>query len=220
MTIMTAPSPRIRGLPVLPLLPLLGPVHVLLVGEAPGPRGADKSGVPFFGDAAGRPLYDVLRHIGAISLQGVDGVAWDGAALHAAGVQPVAHGIALGNAYPCCPTDDGVTFRTPTRSELEGHENMQRLTIEVDALQRRGLRGIVTMGRVATRTMDSVLAYMSAPPLTRCAVVHPSAQGLLSMAPERGRGAKMLELRAQWQTQLHAALLSAGFVTADGAPTA
>jgi len=51
---------RILGTPVPMLMPLDGPVHVLLVGEAPGPRGADKSGVPFLGDAAGKVLYDVL----------------------------------------------------------------------------------------------------------------------------------------------------------------
>ena len=46
-------------------------MHVFLVGEAPGPRGADKSLVPFFGDAAGQHLYAALRDAGAVSLPAV-----------------------------------------------------------------------------------------------------------------------------------------------------
>ena len=180
---------RILGTSVQPLVPLSGPVHVLLVGEAPGPRGADKSGVPFFGDAAGRPLYDVLRRLHAVALSGdADAVDWDGATLRAAGFMPTAHGIALGNAYDRCPTDNGVNFRTPTRRELEGAENIARLTGELAA---------------ASAPMHGII---------RRSVAHPSAQGLLSMAPERGRGAKMVELQAEWRTRLALAIVDAGFV--------
>ena len=204
---------RILGNAVRPLVPLHGSVHVLLVGEAPGPRGADKSGVPFFGDAAGRPLYDVLRRLRAVVLPvDADAVDWDGAALRAAGFMPTAHGLALGNAYDRCPTDNGVNFRTPTRRELEGAENIARLTRELAVLASRGLRGIVTMGRVATRTMDVVLASAPMQGIIRRSVAHPSAQGLLSMAPERGRGAKMVELQAEWRARLELAIVAAGFV--------
>ena len=66
---MTAvPAGRILGTPVSMLAPADGPVQVLIMGEAPGPRGADKSGVPFLGDAAGRMLYDVLARMGAVTL--------------------------------------------------------------------------------------------------------------------------------------------------------
>ena len=51
---------RIVGEPVPPCFPEAGHVRVLCIGEAPGPRGADKSGVPFFGDRAGAPLYRAL----------------------------------------------------------------------------------------------------------------------------------------------------------------
>ena len=222
MTIATRPSPpRILGAPVQPLVPRHGPVYVLLVGEAPGPRGADKSGVPFFGDSAGRPLYDTLRRMGAIDLPShADDVLWDGAALRAAALWPEARGIALGNAYDRCPTDNGFKFRTPSRAELEGAGNIARLVAEVAALRQRGLRGIVTMGRVATRTLDVVLARGSHAELPhtnliRRAVVHPSAQGLLSMAPSRGRGARMLDLQAAWRDGLEAAIVAAGFVSID-----
>lgn len=205
-------APRILGAPVAPLLPPSGPVYVLLIGEAPGPRGADKSGVPFFGDNAGKSLYQVLRAIGAVTVpQAVDDLPWDGAAFAAAGLRPTAHGLALGNAYNACPTDDGAKFRTPTKTELESDTNLSRLRQELCALQTRGLRGVVTMGRVAAKTMDAVFATLPSTPLVRSAVVHPSAQGLLSMAPNRGRGARMADLQLQWRQQCCDAIVAAGY---------
>lgn len=208
---MTAAA-RIRGVPVPPLLPVDGPVYVLLVGEAPGPRGADKSGVPFFGDAAGAPLYAALASIGAMHLpSGIDALPWDGSAFASAGLRPEAHGVALGNAFNRCPTDDGQRFRAPSRAELEGEDNVGRLVRELDALEARGLRGLVTLGRVATRTMDVVLSQHARPALVRRAVPHPSAQGLLSMAPNRGKGARMSDLQQAWREQCAAMVIEAGF---------
>lgn len=224
---------RIIGESVKPLLPI-GDVYVFVVGEAPGPRGADKSGIPFFGDAAGLHLYRALVSMHAVELPpAVEQMSWDGAQFAAAHLTPIARGVALGNAFDRCPTDDGHSFRTPSKSELDGEDNMQRLQSEIDALRARGLRGIVTLGRVATRTVDTVLAAMagskfgveSTPAsrsaaasistshlgLRRVAVPHPSAQGLLSMAPNRGRGARMVDLQEQWSEQLCAAVRAAGF---------
>ena len=204
---------RIVGTAVLPLLPRAGPVYVLLLGEAPGPRGADKSGVPFFGDAAGKHLYAVLRRMHAIELPArIDTLPWDGATFAAASLAPVAHGVALGNAYDRCPTENGTTFRAPNRGELEGLENIARLTQELVMLRARGLRGIVTLGRVAMKTMDVVLTRTPMDGLTRRAMAHPSAQGLLSMAPDRGRGAKMVDLIDAWQIQCERAIIEAGFL--------
>ena len=45
---------RILQTLVLPLFPVTGPVKVMLFGEAPGPLGADQSGVPFWGDRSGK----------------------------------------------------------------------------------------------------------------------------------------------------------------------
>ena len=209
--------PRIIGNTVPVLTPIDGPIHVLLVGEAPGPRGADKSGFPFFGDAAGKHLYQVLARMGAVTLpDAVATLPWDGARFRDAGLHPVAHGVALGNAYDRCPTDDGVSFRTPARVELEGPDNLRRLAAEVTRLQARGLRGVVTLGRVATRTMDMVLVQF--PTITRAAVPHPSAQGLLSMAPDRGKGARMADLQEAWMLLCRDRIVDAGFpaVTARG----
>ncbi len=209
---------RIHGERVAALVPAHGPVHVLLVGEAPGPRGADKSGVPFFGDAAGLHLYRVLERLGAVVLpDATRSLPWDGAQFAAAGVRPIAHGVALGNAFDRCPTDDGVRFRAPTRTELEGDANVARLAHEFTQLSARGLRGIVTMGRVATKTVDVVLARVPMPTLARLAVPHPSAQGLLSMAPDRGKGAKMHDLQEAWMAQCEAMIVDAGFSRAPQA---
>ncbi len=203
---------RIRGERVAALVPAQGPVYVLLVGEAPGPRGADKSGVPFFGDAAGMHLYRVLERLGAVVLPNTTWtMPWDGAQFAAAGLRPTAYGVALGNAFDRCPTDDGVRFRAPTRTELEGDANVARLAQELTQLCARGLRGIVTMGRVATKTLDVVLTRVPMPLLVRQAVPHPSAQGLLSMAPGRGKGAKMHDLQAAWMMQCESRILDAGF---------
>lgn len=203
---------RIIGNPVPPLVPARGPVDVFLVGEAPGPRGADKSGIPFFGDAAGKHLYAVLRDIGAVSLPpAVDNLPWDGQEFHDAGLRPVARGVALGNAYDRCPTDDGHSFRAPTRRELASAENIARLRRDIDRLSKRGLRGIVTMGRVAANAIDLVLKDSPRPDLVRRAVVHPSARGLISLLPRAGTGIKMVELQERWKEMCAEALREAGY---------
>lgn len=197
---------RIRGVPVPACFPAAGDVRVLCVGEAPGPRGADKSGVPFFGDRAGAPLYRALEAAGACSLPATAwSLAWDGAVFAAAGLRPVLHGLALGNAFDRCPTDDGRRFRAPTRAELTSPENEARLVADLDHASSRGLVLIVPLGRVATQVIERLLATHGATrwPAVRCApVVHPSAQGLLSMAPDRGRGARLADLAAQWEAAL------------------
>ena len=207
-------SARIRGDAVATLTPAQGPVQALLVGEAPGPRGADKSGFPFFGDAAGRHLYRVLARMGAVQLPpDIWDMAWDGALFASHTVVPVAHGVALGNAFPCCPTDDGVSFRAPSKRELEGPDNIARLREELRALAARGLRGVVSMGRVATKTLAVVCDDPTVPTLIHRAIPHPSAQGLLSMAPNRGKGARMVDLQELWMDRCEALLLECGFVS-------
>ena len=210
---MTSNSRRIDGTRVVPLVPEQGPVHVFIVGEAPGPRGADKSGIPFFGDAAGEHLYALLTHMGAATMPTeCAALPWDGAVFAAHGLAPQLHGVALGNAYNQCPTSDGVRFRAPTRAELESDENMARIRTELHTLMSRGLSGVLTLGRVATRTMDLACSTPEFASLVRRAVPHPSAQGLLSMAPDRGRGARMEELKREWQERCRAALLDAGWL--------
>ena len=203
---------RIIGAAVPMLVPRHGPVRVLIIGEAPGPRGADKSAVPFWGDAAGRHLYEALAAVGAVTLPAnYHRVAWDGAVFRKNALMPVAHGVALSNAYDRCPTDDGFRFRAPTRSELLGPPNRARFAAELDRLGERGLSGILTLGRVATNTVATMLEARPGHALRTASVVHPSAQGLLSMAPNRGKGARMPDLQAQWMQQCQDALAALGY---------
>jgi hypothetical protein len=204
---------RIIGAPVPMLVPRDGPVPVLIVGEAPGPRGADKSAIPFWGDAAGRHLYTALAAIGAVTLpRTYDTVPWDGNALRRRAYKPTAHGVALTNALDRCPTDDGFHFRAPARRELQSPDNLRRLAADIERLLPRGLTGILTLGRVATTTVEFLLGTRPDLTLRTQSVVHPSAQGLLSMAPNRGKGSRMADLQAQWQARCQAAVVELGFV--------
>ncbi len=207
-------APRIVGGAVPARFPEQGEVRVLCVGEAPGPRGADKSGVPFFGDRAGAPLYRALEAAGACVLPtGTWALPWDGAVFAREGLTPTLRGVALGNAYDRCPTDDGRRFRAPSRAELESPDNVARLSADFDRAQARGLRVIVALGRVASRVCASVLdasVLHESPGATPArwpgvelvTVPHPSAQGLLSAAPDRGRGARLADLAQVWEHEL------------------
>lgn len=208
----TAARPRrINGTSVPMHTPTDGPIYVLVFGEAPGPRGADQSGVPFFGDGAGKHLYRALSAAGACVMPPlVATLKWDGALFRTNALAPAMHGVALGNAFDRCPTDDGVKFRAPTRAELEGDDNMARLTRDIDTAKRRALRGIVTLGKVAERTIDALARHTDLSTLTRVAVPHPSAQGLLSMAPHRGKGARLADLEDAWVVRCRVALHAAG----------
>ncbi len=199
-----------RAVPL--LAPADGSVDVLVLGEAPGPRGADKSGYPFFGDAAGKHLYRALEGVGAATLaSAVWSGAWDGARFAAHHLVPAMHRVALTNAFDRCPTDDGEHFRAPSRRELTGDDNFARLHRDLGELRTRGLRGVLTLGRVAANTMDAFFEAHPMSELTRRAIPHPSAQGLLSMAPNRGKGAKMSDLQAMWMEQCQRLLREAGF---------
>ncbi len=196
---------RIVGAPVAPLFPEHGPVYVLCVGEAPGPRGADKSGIPFFGDRAGLPLYRALEAAGACDLpEAVSALPWDGRDFAQHQLRPTVRGVALGNAYDRCPTNDGRKFRAPSRAELESAENVSRIMRDLEHARSRGLVLVIALGRIAAQVMQRVITMSSETTerVALTAVPHPSAQGLLSTAPDRGRGARLADLAAAWERDL------------------
>lgn len=183
--------------PLLPLDPKAA-IRAVLVGEAPGPRGADQSGIPFFGDRAGKALYAAMAQAGVLTWNGdPTAVAWDGAALRRAGVQPIVTHVLLTNAFDRCPTDDGATFRAPTRAERESDANLSRLRNDIVLATGRGADRICCLGKVAA----SVVMLLDTG-LTVHALPHPSAQGLLTSAPNRGKGARMADLEAAWTQHL------------------
>ena len=174
-------------------------IHSMIYGEAPGPRGADKSGIPFWGDRAGLPLYRSLAAAECARIPEEAWSDWDGLRLHREGLRPVLEGVSLSNAFPLCPSSDGLRFRAPTRSELQSTENLERLRGELAEGLRRGASRVVTLGKCAGDTLGPLAAEAG---LEWVRLVHPSAQGLLSEAPGRGRGLRLSDLQAAWEKHL------------------
>jgi uracil-DNA glycosylase len=179
--------------------PESGPLHSLLYGEAPGPRGADKSGIPFWGDGAGLPLYRALAKAGCASVPPDAWLLWEGARLAAAGLRPVLTGVALSNSFAACPTADGQKFRAPNRGEMESAQNVARLRSELQRAVQQGASRVVTLGKCAARTLAPLAEEAG---LRLVALAHPSAQGLLAEAPNRGRGLRLADLQHAWIERL------------------
>jgi uracil-DNA glycosylase len=173
----------------------------MLFGEAPGPLGADKSGIPFWGDRAGRIVYQALEAAGLAQVPPESYEDWDGARLTARGLAPTLHGVALSNAFPRCPTRDGQTFKAPTDRELAAPENLARIRQELSAAAARctdRLR-LIALGKRAQWLFGRI---DGTPPFELLTLPHPSAQGLLQAAPGKGKGLKLADLQAAWEAQL------------------
>jgi len=179
----------------------------MLFGEAPGPRGADQSGVPFWGDRAGILVYRALEAAGLAQVPPEAYPAWDGATFRESGLFPVLRGSALSNAFPFCPSRDLQTFRAPTDAELRNPANLGRIRSELSAAAERcpGTLRVITLGRRAQWLFRQL---EGAPAFQLSGLPHPSAQGLLQAAPGKGRGLKMADLQRAWEAEL-AALLEA-----------
>ena len=197
---------RIQGRTVAARFPEAGPVHVFLMGEAPGPLGADQSGIPFWGDRAGLLVYRALAGAGVATVPGAAWDQWNGGLLAAARLAPVLLGAALGNAFPRCPTDDGDHFRAPKDAELRAPENLTRLGAELGEAARRcpGQLSIIGLGRRAAWVLDKL---ENPPPFDLIVLPHPSAQGLLQAAPGKGKGLKLEDLQAAWTDRLKSLLM-------------
>ena len=197
---------RIQGRRVEALFPAEGPVRVLLMGEAPGPLGADQSGLPFWGDRAGQLVYGALERAGMAEVPALAWEDWNGSHFATTGIRPVLHGAVLGNAFPCCPTDDGHKFRAPKDRELRDPANLVRLGSDLTKAAARcpGRLRIIGLGRRAAWVLDHLT---DPPPYDLVVLPHPSAQGLLQAAPGKGRGLKLLDLQDAWMENL-ASILS------------
>lgn len=197
--------PRIQGHPVPALFPEAGPVSVMLFGEAPGPRGADQSGIPFWGDGAGITVYRALVDAGRAEVPAPAWEDWDGARFKDLGLLPLLHGTALSNAYPACPTKDGEHFHAPTNRQLLDPANLQRLARELARATQdaSGPLRVIAFGKRAEWVLSQL---QETHPFQLQALPHPSAQGLLQGAPNRGKGLKLEDLRRAWQERLRALL--------------
>ena len=205
----TSPKGRILGTRVPAFFPVKGPVSALIYGEAPGPNGADKSGIPFFGDRAGKPLYEALEQEGRCRFtRPLDDVKWDGAALREAGVRPIVEDVALSNAYAVCPTDDGERFRAPSKAELSGEANLKRVRAELAKARRRGLHTVIVLGRHADWLLGTHLGLRDDPDVAYHQITHPSPLGLMGMAKRAGKGVRVSAMKARWQAEFRRMLRS------------
>lgn len=196
---------RIRQIEVFPLFSELGPISVAIFGEAPGPRGADQSGIPFWGDRAGLLVYRALVAAGLAEVPPAAWDPWDGARFSREALRPVPKGVLLGNAFPRCPTRDGHTFRAPTDAELKAPENLARLSSEVGLAASRcpGRLKVIALGRRAEWVFGRL---PEPPPFDLHLLPHPSAQGLLQAAPGKGKGLKLQNLQVEWEARLNSLL--------------
>lgn len=189
-------------------------VHVAVYGEAPGRYGADKSGIPFWGDRAARVCYAALAEAGVASWEGgAETLALSGLELVERKLKPAFSGVMLSNAYDRCPAASPTRIRPPTREELTSAQNVARIRKELLAAHARGCRLVLALGRVAGGIVSGVLESVAETDGCAMRLVvrpHPSAQGLLQAAPNRGRGCKMVELEAGWIQETAALIRRAG----------
>ncbi len=196
---------RILQTQVAPLFPPRGPVRVMLFGEAPGPRGADQSGIPFWGDRAGTCVFRALEAAGLAEVPPEAYRDWDGARFRDAGLAPSLREVALSNAFPVCPTRDFQTFRAPSDKELLAPANLERLREELARASDRcpGRLRVIAMGRRAQWVFGRIEGV---PDFQLEVLPHPSSQGLLQAAPGKGKGLKLEDLRREWEARLAALL--------------
>ena len=119
---------------------------------------------------------------------------------------PTFIGAALSNAYPVCPTDDGVHFRAPRLSEVGSSANVERIRSELVRALGAGVVRVVTMGRIAAGVVRPLAEELG---LALEAFPHPSSQGLLMAAPGKGKGMRLEDLRRAWGERLLSVLCDA-----------
>ena len=126
-------------------VPAFGPLdaELLVVGLAPGLRGANRTGRPFTGDYAGELLYPSLLKFGRA--RGVYGVSVDD------GLELIETRIT--NAVRCVPPENKPT-------PLEQKTCRPFLVDEIDAMPR--LRSILALGRIAHDAVLSTLGLRKA----------------------------------------------------------
>lgn len=106
-------------------------VTTLIIGLAPGLRGANRTGVPFTGDSAGDVLFETLKKFGFAS----------GDYTNPPGKQMKLKRIAIANAVACVPPDN-----KPVAAEI----NMCASTYLAPTIARfPKLKTIMTLGKIA-----------------------------------------------------------------------
>ena len=117
--------------------------RLLIVGLAPGLRGANRTGRPFTGDYAGDLLYDTLKRFGFAAGR-YEARPDDGLALVDARIT---------NAVRCVPPEN-----KPTPTEIKTCRSFLEATIAEMA----NLRAIVTLGRISHESTTAALNHRRA----------------------------------------------------------
>ncbi len=143
-------------------VPSFGPpdARLLIVGLAPGLRGANRTGRPFTGDWAGDLLYDTLVRYG-FATGDYDRRADDGLALT---------DCRITNAVRCVPPENRPTT-------VESRTCLPFLTAEIEAMQR--LRVILALGGLAHGMTLAALGLKKSAFAFRHGATHPVAEGLI-----------------------------------------
>jgi uracil-DNA glycosylase family 4 len=121
----------------------LATARLLIVGLAPGLRGANRTGRPFTGDYAGDLLYDTLKRFGFAAGR-YEARPDDGLALVDARIT---------NAVRCVPPEN-----KPTPAEIKTCRSFLEATIAEMA----NLRAIVTLGRISHESTTAALNHRRA----------------------------------------------------------
>jgi hypothetical protein len=151
-------------------------------------------------------LYRALVEAGLVEVPAEAWMDWDGARFVREGLFPTFRGAALSNAYPMCPTDDGVRFRAPRPPEVKSAANVERIRGELTRAREAGVVKVITMGRIAAGAVQPIAVEQG---LTVEAFPHPSSQGLLMAAPGKGKGLRLADLRREWGERLLGVLVEA-----------
>jgi len=117
-------------------VPSFGPIEasILILGLAPGLRGANATGRPFTGDFAGKVLYDTLTKIGLAS---------GNYAAHANDGLVLRH-VRIANAVRCVP---------PQNKPVAADIAMCRPYLSQEIAAMTGLKAIFVLGRIAHETV-------------------------------------------------------------------
>jgi len=124
--------------------------RLLVIGEAPGPRGADRTGYPFWGDDSGLAIYGLIEGLG---LMDAPFVRWKRRA-DLSGTRPPPGRYALTNACPQMPLapDGGFCAPEPTRLYAEAERVAQELrTLAPAAVLACGKPAAFTLAQASSR---------------------------------------------------------------------
>ena len=137
-----------------------GAPRLLIVGLAPGLKGANRTGRPFTGDHAGDLLYRTLGHFG-LAHGDYDRRADDGLALA---------GCRVTNAVRCVPPEN-----KPTTAEIK----TCRRFLEAELAAAKGLEAVLALGTIAHGAVLSALGLKKSGYPFRHGALHALPDGLL-----------------------------------------